>query len=71
MDEEYTADIVNIVQKSRVEEGHPDLPPSKETWVEIEVKGREGKVSEKMAEYLWQEFGIDVEEKGVEVVKSD
>lgn len=64
-----TDDVIRVVEKHRIEDGHPEMPPHKETWTEIE--GDVEEVSEKMAEFLWHELGIDVEEEGIEVIEDE
>ena len=64
---EETADIVNVVEKSRLEE--QDGRVWKETWTEVEIQSPEDKISEDMAEYLWHEFGVEAEKEGIEVAE--
>ena len=66
---EKTADIVNVVEKSRLEE--QDGQVWKETWTEIEIQSPEDKISEDMADYLWYEFGVEAEKEGIEVAETD
>jgi hypothetical protein len=66
-----TADVVNVVEKHRLEEDGTGRGPFHETWKEVEIQSKEDKISENMADYIWNEFGIDVEQKGYDVVKND
>jgi len=62
-----TAAVVNVIEKSRVEQDGSGRGPWKETWTEVEIQSMEDKISENMADFLWHEFGIEAEEKGLEV----
>jgi len=62
-------EVIRIIEKSRIEENPTGGNPFKETWKEID--GNPEKVSEEMADFIWHEHGIDVEEKGIEVVDNE
>jgi hypothetical protein len=66
---EKTAEIVNVVEKTRIEEDGSGRGPYKDTWKEVEIQGPEEKISQQMADYLWHEFGISAEQKGLEVIE--
>lgn len=56
---------VRIIEKTRIEHhGHGN--PHSETWKEIKDAPEE--VSRELADWIWHEHGIDVEEEGIEVV---
>ena len=60
------AEVVHVVKKTRVEE-HPNTPnPLNETFIEVQLQDGQA-VSEEMADYIWHEHGIEVENKGIEV----
>lgn len=69
MSDDFVTDVVHVVEKHRVEDGHPDMSPSHETWTEI--KDKPERISEDTAEFLWHEFGIEAKEEGIEVVKDE